>query len=117
MKALWTQLCKLGSEWFNVIAVAIVCVLCLFAINYQSSTSIKKLDEIQTLYDRELGVKEERLKNLHGVADALSKIVIEEKKNSQLKSQVIERQQQLIRQLMEELKKQQFKYIDPDTIT
>ena len=114
MKALWTKLCKLGSEWFSVILVAIVCISCLFVVNYQNSTSADSLERIQKIYQEEIELRDAREKELSGT---FSEYFIRQKLNSELKDTIIDRQRQIIQLLLKKLELNSPPPYDPDKIT
>tara|TARA_R100000808_G_C2155151_1_gene166924 strand:+ start:13643 stop:13999 length:357 start_codon:yes stop_codon:yes gene_type:complete len=118
MKNLWEKTRNWCNEWISVIAVAIVCVGCLTGIYIQNKWHEVEMDKAAEIRETEVNFYKDRYNEIRVNGDKLFHIYTEEKINSQLKSGVIEKQQNVMKEMVDEINRlRRILQSDPDSWT
>ena len=103
MKRIWEKTLQIADDRFNLLVIAILSIGFLSGIYAQGKSHDKKIDKLRTIYNTEVGLRDNELDNMFKAGDALFKAYKAEQYNSSVKDQIIEKQHQAIEQLLEQL--------------
>ena len=84
----------------------------------QSKIYSRDLETLQKINESQVDIYKQEYKDIRSAGDNLYRVYSREKAESDLKEQVIERQQRLIQELMKRLEEiNKWQNVDPDSIT
>lgn len=115
MKKIWEKTRNLVDEWISVIAVAIVCIGCLSGVYVQGKYYEAEMNKIDTIHEKEVNFYKDRYNEIRVNGDKLFQVYTEERINSQLKSDFIQKQQKAMQDMLNELNRlKRLLQSDPD---
>ena len=103
MKWLWEKTSGLVDDWFNLFAIAVVCVGCLIGLYVQGISHSSTIQQIDHQHAIEVEHYKSQVKSLGSLTQQLIGLYEKEKSNSIVKDQLIEKQHYLLGELMKKL--------------
>ena len=115
MKGLWE---KLAQDWHQVAIVCISGILLFGGMYIQSTIHNSHVQRLETIHKFQVDFYKKEHQKIQQSGDELFKTFSEEKAESNLKEQIIERQQKVINDLLKKLQEYQYwEGVDPNSIT
>ena len=115
MKGLWA---KLAEDWHQVFMVTILGLLLFGGLYIQTTIHNSHVQRLETIHEFQVDFYKNEHKEIQQSGNDLYKAFSREKAQSDLKEQVIERQQKVINDLLKKLQEYQYwEGVDPNSIT
>ena len=114
MKWLWTHTKQLADDWFNLIVIGILCAGALAGVYVQGYAYDVRVKHLQELHDSHVDIYKGQYEQMRTASDELFKVYSQEKANSDVKDQIIEKQHNIIRDLFKRLDEYK-KWFDGDS--
>jgi hypothetical protein len=115
MKGLWE---KLASDWHQVFIVCILGILLFGGLYLQTTIHNSHVQRLETIHKFQVEFYKNEHQKIQQSGDTVFKAYSKEKAESELKETLINRQNNLIQDLMKKLQEyQRWDGVDPDKIT
>ena len=121
MKWLWTKTKQLADDWFNLIVIGILCAGLLFGLYVQGISHEVRVNHLLELQKKEVNIYKEQSEKMRSLNQEIIKAYSKEKASSEIKTQIIQKQYNMIQDLFKKLQEYKDWFektpVDPDTIT
>lgn len=96
----------------------VITALLLGGMIFQSKLHDQRVDQLEKVFDARVQIYKEEFSNIKTAGDELFKVYVREKAEAELQQRLLQRQEQLIQQLLKKLNEyEKWQNIDPDKIT
>ena len=118
MKAMWDKIRTFGSKNFSVVILSCMALVMISGLILQNKIHARDIEALREINNSQLEIYKQEYKDIKAAGDNLYKVYSREKAESDLKEKLIERQQEVIQQLIKRLEEiNKWQNIDPDSIT
>lgn len=117
MKDLLNKFKGFISEWYYALLLVILGAGMIWGLNIQSATYESQLQNIEKTYQFQVDFYKQENDNVKTLGDTLYKAYFQQKANSELKDNILEKQRIIIQELLKQLEEyKKWQSVDPDSI-
>ena len=117
MRQLWEKVTDFVAYWHQALIVSALCVIMIGAVYFQSTIHETHTNYLERIHKLELDTLKQQQQQTIRAGDALFEVYQQERSNSEVKDQILEKQRTIIQDLLKRIEEyKKWENVDPRSI-